>query len=291
MPFLILRTDKIKTMGQFASVCAHHMRKRPTPNADPERECRILAGSGEPYTDFKRIIVDKGIRLRKNGVLGIEVLLTASPEHFRPGDPTRYGHFEPERLEPFTEAALGWLRKHFGEENLLSAALHLDEATPHIQAMIVPVDTTPKKRGKRVRLNARRWLGGEEKMKAMQTNAARAFEHLGLERGIEGSEATHVTIREYYANHTVSGHYVPPPVEAPPLLLSQSKREEWASERTDRLHEEWKKATAELEVSANQARILNRRLKETQETARRKSVEVRELADRLRDIPLADVFD
>ena len=40
--------------------------------------------------------------IRKNGVLCVEMLLTASPEYFRPDNPSRAGYYEPERLADFS---------------------------------------------------------------------------------------------------------------------------------------------------------------------------------------------
>jgi hypothetical protein len=47
------------------------------------------------------------------------------------------------------------LRDKFGE-NLIDVTLHLDEATPHMHAVIVPVDTTGDKDGNLSRFNAKR---------------------------------------------------------------------------------------------------------------------------------------
>ena len=56
---------------------------------------------------------------------------------------------------------------------------------------MVPID--PK-----VKLNCRHYLGGREKMRDLQTSFAQKVEHLGLERGIEGSKAKHQDIKRFY---------------------------------------------------------------------------------------------
>lgn len=50
-----------------------------------------------------------------------------------------------------------WLEKTYGKDNVVHAALHMDESTPHIAAYIVP-----EKDGK---LNCREFLGGRESSK------------------------------------------------------------------------------------------------------------------------------
>lgn len=69
-----------------------------------------------------------------------------------------------------------WLKSHFGADNVKSATLHLDETTPHIHSMIFP-------KNEKGRLCAKDWLGGAEKLSAMQDSYALAMQGLELERG------------------------------------------------------------------------------------------------------------
>ncbi len=48
------------------------------------------------------------------------------------------------------------------------------------------------------RLSAKEFIGGRDKMRADQTSFAEAVRDLGLERGIEGSRATHQRVQSYY---------------------------------------------------------------------------------------------
>jgi hypothetical protein len=49
------------------------------------------------------------------------------------------------------------------------------------------------------RLSAKEFIGSRDKMRADQTTYAACVADLGLERGIEGSKATHQTIQQHYA--------------------------------------------------------------------------------------------
>lgn len=60
------------------------------------------------------------------------------------------------RLDSWIDANLKWLRETFGNENLVSCVLHMDEKTPHLHATVVPIVA-----GERVR----RKREGEESMK------------------------------------------------------------------------------------------------------------------------------
>lgn len=56
-------------------------------------------------------------------------MLTASPEWFTAGG--KPGQFANEALE--------FVKKKFGAENILTASLHLDEKTPHLQVLLTPI--------------------------------------------------------------------------------------------------------------------------------------------------------
>lgn len=201
MSFAIFRVEKIKTWGLLARASGHMNRTQPTPNADPQRTNPVLLGSGDPASDVRRHLVVAGLtpeKLRKNGVLAVRILATASPEFFRPGRMHRAGEWDKERLDAWLPTTTEFLKREFGD-NLVSAILHLDEATPHIDAIFVPLDTTPRGRGASVRLNCARWFDGRKKLSAFQDRYAAALAPLGLERGVRGSRAEHKDIQRQYA--------------------------------------------------------------------------------------------
>ena len=49
------------------------------------------------------------------------------------------------RLDEWIEATLDWFRKEFGEDNVVSAVLHMDETTPHLHVTVVPITTEEAK--------------------------------------------------------------------------------------------------------------------------------------------------
>ena len=81
------------------------------------------------------------------------------------------------------------MRKRHGD-NVLSIVVHYDETTPHIHALVVPLDATGK-------LNAKSFTNGRAAMRDMQTDYAKLVKHLGIERGTEGSRAQHTTTKQY----------------------------------------------------------------------------------------------
>jgi Plasmid recombination enzyme/Toprim-like/Protein of unknown function (DUF3991) len=201
MPKAIARIAKLKGGNLGGSIAAseqHTNRLRDTPNANPS--VSNLRFIGQPDTpdgpDLCSLVMERigEQTIRKNAVLCVEMLLTTSPEFFRPDEPDRAGYYEPDRLESFKQTLHQWLNNTYGDL-IVRAELHLDEATPHVHAYLVPLD----ERGK---LNCRGLFGGREKLSKFQDSYAQALEPLGVERGIKGSRATHTQIKDYYASVT-----------------------------------------------------------------------------------------
>jgi len=180
-----MRFAKLKSMGQVGALGKHNERERETRNADEARRSDNvrLAGSGDWCADVQ-VRLDTVPLVRVNAVLALEYVLTASREFFADGDPAR--------LAAWTERSMAWLHGVYGQQNVVAAVLHRDEITPHIQALVVPIDD-------RGRLNATAFTGTIAQVRELQTSYAHAVEDLGLRRGVRGSEADHQTLKEFYS--------------------------------------------------------------------------------------------
>lgn len=183
MSYAILRTAKLKSMGAIGGSLSHTFRTRDTPNADPQRAELNEHGNGDSPESIKAALEARlPEKRRSDAVLCVEYFIGASPEHFAQGDDG----------SAYFADAVEWLKARHGPENVVATAIHRDETSPHLVAYVVPLDDQGK-------LNAKAFLGGKAKLSAMQTEFAHEVgrKH-GLERGLEGSMATHTTIREYY---------------------------------------------------------------------------------------------
>lgn len=188
----IIRTKKHNTTGSLKSRQQHTFRTRETPNADPNKieQNRLLFGSVE-YAQTAQNRLDEYAKehtIRKNAVVAIEYLLTASPEFFNSGATYKNN----QKLREWCNEQIEFLKKKHGEHNILCAYLHMDEKTPHVEAYVMPFDH----RGK---LNCRSFLGGPKKLTELQTEYATAMSKFGLARGLKGSPATHKTVKQFYA--------------------------------------------------------------------------------------------
>jgi hypothetical protein len=184
MSFAILRLQKLKTIGNIGGSLSHNYRTRNTPNADPSRT------ADNEHTlhsaDAVKVAIESRLpeKRRKDAVLCIEHLITASPD---------WNGWGTDKEAAFFEKSKKWLIDKYGAENVIATSIHRDETTPHLVAYVVPIDTTG-------RLNAKKYIGGTRHvLSQMQTDFAATVADLGLSRGLEGSTAEHTTIKKYYS--------------------------------------------------------------------------------------------
>ena len=186
MAFAIIRTKKLKTAGEIAGSGAHTYRERHTANANPRLTQKNVSTGATSKDDLLEKVnrrLDTVKTVRSNAVICVEYLITASPEAFTSG-----------RLDykDYFKKSLDFLREKHGRENVIAATVHLDETTPHLVAYVVPIDKAGK-------LNCRSFLGGRELMSKLQTDfSENVGVSFGLKRGVEGSIAEHVPVKEFY---------------------------------------------------------------------------------------------
>lgn len=170
----------------------HIFRERHTPNADSSKPAPVLIyGFKDAQSAVESHLSNLGITPRLNAVKALDVLLTASPGYFR-DEGQGPGEWNAEKLDRWTASQVEYIRQRFGSDNVVQMTLHLDEATPHIHAIVVPITQDR-------RLSARDVVGNRHKLRDLQTDYAKAMQPLGLERGVEGSRATHQTVKRWYA--------------------------------------------------------------------------------------------
>lgn len=222
--FAILRVGKISGMGKVAAAAQHNFRERETHNADPDRldQNRVLAGArdtDELIQKWHDLAPDK---VRKNAVHALEYVVTASPE--------KLAAMSAQERASYFEDTLDWLKEKHGAENILSAVVHEDERSPHLQAMVIPLD----ERGK---LNARALVGGKAQLSAMQTHFAESVgAKYGLERGIQRSGAKHEDIKTYYnraRDVATASVTLPERLSGGPLGAGRETDEEWRARASE----------------------------------------------------------
>lgn len=195
MAFAIMRCKKLKSWGSLKASFDHAFREKETPNADPARtpdNTHFYARTADQA--FATMRASMPSKVRKNAVLGVEYMMTASPEWWQTATA--------EQKRSFFAQSVDWLKHKYGEEHIITATIHADETTPHLTAVVIPID-------ERGRLNARSFIGGtKDALSRDQDSFADAVRHLGLERGVKGSKAKHTAIRQWYGELARRGEAV-----------------------------------------------------------------------------------
>jgi len=269
MKFAIMRCAKLAKMGNVASSLQHAYRERETHNADPEKlnknEHRAARSTDEAMGKMRDLLPEKR---RKDAVLAVEYVFTASPEWWDTASR--------QDQQNFFDASHRWLAEKYGADRIFTATVHRDEKTPHLSAFVVPLTQDG-------RLSAKEFIGNKAQMKADQTTYAKAVEHLGLERGIEGSKATHQTIRQHYANLNQAEIRIDPSDLEPRTYAAEglieriglSKRVESPEGIAERLNN----MLAAVNAKAKESDLERRRASESQKTAQHLSKENQRLKE------------
>lgn len=140
-------------------------------------------------------------KVGKNQTKAIRIILTGSHEQMMKIEQSG-------KLDKWIDSNLKWLRDTFGEDNVVSCVLHMDEKTPHLHATVVPIVTGERKRKSREgekkyrtqngpRLSADDIMG-RARLSTYQNTYAEAMREFGLQRGVVGSTAKHQSNGEYY---------------------------------------------------------------------------------------------
>ncbi|PXV57131.1 plasmid recombination enzyme, partial [Dysgonomonas alginatilytica] len=149
-------------------------------------------------------------KISKDQVRAIRIMLSGTHEDMKDIE-------ESGNLDNWCTDNIDWLKQTYGEKNLVSAVLHMDEKTPHIHATVVPIVTgerrkvkdiktqeinPDKKKYKKKSKDASRLCADDvmarNKLKEYQNSYAEWMKPYGLDRGIDGSKAKHTETYEYY---------------------------------------------------------------------------------------------
>ena len=100
---------------------------------------RILEGHEDGLTASLKALYASGVKkpTAQAEKPYLRIVLSASPEYFRPDDPGAVGTWDVDRLAAWEDATMNQLREEHGAD-LIFAELHLDEDTPHIHAVVAP---------------------------------------------------------------------------------------------------------------------------------------------------------
>ncbi|MBE6279620.1 MobV family relaxase, partial [Bacteroides sp.] len=212
MGYAVLHLEKAK--GTDSRMSAHIERTVHPKNADRTRTHlnRELVQFPEGVRNRTQAIAHRietaGIRRKvsANQVKAIRILLTGSNKDMK--------QMEAEgQIEDWCNDSLKWIRETYGEQNLVSAVLHMDEKTPHIHATVIPIVTGERRKAGQEEQNGKKKyrkknpqdvrlcaddVMARHRLKHYQDTYAQAMNKYGLQRGVDGSLAKHISTMQYY---------------------------------------------------------------------------------------------
>lgn len=128
----------------------------------------------------KNVITNR--KIRKDAVRMCNFIVTSDKDFFE--------NLSQKEQDQFFKKSYEFFKDRYGEDKIVSAMIHLDEATPHMHLSLVPVIEN--------KLSAKRLFNRKELL-AIQEEYPKFIKQEGfnLQRGKEGSDRKHLTTQEF----------------------------------------------------------------------------------------------
>lgn len=183
--YAVVHMMKIKS-GAVGGIQSHNNREH-EPKTNPDVDMSRSEDNYDliPCDNYKRSIkeklsnlVESSRAIRKDAVVVCNFIVTSDNETM--------DALGADRQREFFQDSVKWFSDRYGADRVLNATVHMDETTPHLHIGVMPITQDG-------RLSAKAIFTKTE-MKAIQTEFARDVgEKYSLERGVEGSERTHLS--------------------------------------------------------------------------------------------------
>lgn len=154
-----------------------------------EHDTRMLTMRADRKKSFRDMIDSS------KSVVADELLMSASNDFFK--GMTR------EEIITWANTCMEFVYNDLGytKEQVLYSVLHLDEKTPHIHCVVVPLIKKYDKRTKteRFTISKKQYIKDNEHLSLLQDKYHKRLTDVGyeLERGIKGSDTKHIKIKDY----------------------------------------------------------------------------------------------
>ncbi len=143
--------------------------------------------------EYKRLVSENNLKqgqIHSNSIYACEMIVTSDSAFF-----DKIGRKETER---YFKECYDFISsyKNLGEENILSAVVHLDEESPHMHLVYIPVVNTKDKNGNVIKkISASEFWKGKRSYKKLQDSFYKYIIEKGfkLERGKENTDREHIS--------------------------------------------------------------------------------------------------
>lgn len=219
--YAIFRSEPIYTINDLAQIGSHNKRQKQAYKSNPDIKLNMsqynveLVPLAEKYVkgfynitkDYRkeheeRMRTEREDRKKKfnvmldnsKNVVADELLFTATNRFFK--------NMSNEDLVKWANTCMEFVYEDLGytKEQILHATLHLDEKTPHIHCVVVPLIKKFDKRTntERYTISKKQYIKDKIHLSQLQDKYHKRLTEKGfdLERGIKGSDKKHINIRE-----------------------------------------------------------------------------------------------
>ena len=189
MSYTIVRNEKLTRDGAKGRY-VHNERKtkgHSNKDIDPERtylNYYFKKNELSYIKEFDKLKKDRKLEghIKSNSIIMCEMLFTSDKDFFQ--------NIGEEETKRYFEESYKFVcnYKNLGEENIISAVVHLDEGTPHMHLIFVPVVHTKNKEGKEIdKICSRDFWKGRDSYRVLQNSFYDYIISKGfnLERGID----------------------------------------------------------------------------------------------------------
>ena len=220
--YAIFRSEPIMTINDLAQIGSHNKREKKAYNSNPDIDIERSKNNIElvPLSDkyvkgFYNLVKDyrkqheekqkteredrkktfKQMLDKSNSVVADELLFTATNEFFK--DMTR------DDIKDWTDTCMEFVYNDLGytKDQILHSVVHLDEKTPHIHCVVVPLVKKFDKRTntERYTISKKQYIQDKIHLSELQDKYHKRLTDKGydLERGIKGSDRKHIKIKDY----------------------------------------------------------------------------------------------
>lgn len=220
--YAIFRSEPIYTINDLAQIGSHNKREKKAYQSNPDIKLELTHNNIElvPLTEkyvkgFYNLTKDymkehnermkteredrkktfKQMLDRSNNVIADELMFTATNEFFK--DMTR------DDIKEWADTCMEFVYNDLGykKEQVLHATVHLDEKTPHVHCVVVPLIKKYDKRTntERYTISKKQYIRDKIHLSELQDKYHKRLTDKGydLERGIKGSDRKHIKIKEY----------------------------------------------------------------------------------------------
>ena len=220
--YAIFRSEPIMTISDLAQIGSHNKREKKAYQSNPDINLELtknnieLVPLNEKYVkgfyeltkDYKkeheqRMKTEREDRKRtfkqmldrSQNVVADELLFTATNEFFK--DMSR------DDIKEWADTCMEFVYNDLGykKEQILHATVHMDEKTPHVHCVVVPLIKKFDKRTntERYTISKKQYIRDKIHLSELQDKYHKRLTDKGydLERGIKGSDRKHIKIKEY----------------------------------------------------------------------------------------------